>query len=68
MNDEVVERLETKVAFLERATSELSDVLYRQQLDIASLNDRLAVLSGRFDALKSEDRGFSAAEERPPHY
>jgi len=68
MNDDVVERLETKLAFLERATSELSDVLYKQQMDIASLNDRLAALSGRFDALKAEDRAYTAAEERPPHY
>jgi uncharacterized coiled-coil protein SlyX len=68
MNDADLERLEVKLAFLERAANELSDVVYRQQQDIAALNERLTALAGRFDAFKSADRAYTAEEERPPHY
>jgi uncharacterized coiled-coil protein SlyX len=67
MENDAIEQLEIKIAFLENATSELSDVVFKQQQDIATLNDRLAVLSSRFDTLKS-DRAYTAEEERPPHY
>ena len=59
MEDDVIEQLEIKIAFLENATSELSDVVFKQQQDIATLNDRLAVLSSRFDTFKS-DRAYTA--------
>ena len=68
MNDETVERLETKIAFLERATNELSDVVYKQQQEIATLHERLALLTNRFEASRTTDRVYSAEEERPPHY
>jgi SlyX protein len=68
MNNDIVERLEIKLAFLERATNELSDVVYKQQLDIAALNERLTALSGRVDAFKAVERDYTAEEERPPHY
>jgi SlyX protein len=68
MQDEVLERLETKLAFLEKATSDLSDALYRQQQDIAVLADKLTALAVRVDALKSNERIYTAEEERPPHY
>ena len=37
---------------------------------IAALNDKLALLTSRFDAFKSSEseRPYSAEEERPPHY
>ena len=68
MQDEIVERLEIKLAFLERATSELSDVVYKQQRDIVALNDRLAQLTSRFDAFRTEGGSDAPEEERPPHY
>jgi SlyX protein len=68
MDETHLEQLETKLAFLEKATNDLSDVVYRQQLDIASLNDRLAALATRIDALKSSERPYTQEEERPPHY
>lgn len=68
MQDDVLERLETKLAFLEKAANDLSDVVYRQQQDIAALNAKLASLASRLDALKSNERAYTAEEERPPHY
>jgi SlyX protein len=68
MNNDVVERLETKIAFLERTANELSDVVYKQQQDIAMLNARLEALVSRVDAVKAAEPGFSAEDERPPHY
>jgi len=69
MNDgDILERLETKLAFLERANAELSDVVYRQQQEITALTERFAMLVGQFDALKVAERPYTLEEERPPHY
>lgn len=53
MNGETIERIELKVAFLERANQELSDVVYRQQQEIDVLRTQLAALVSRIDTLKS---------------
>lgn len=37
MSDDATERLELKIAFLERASAELSDVVYAQQREIVNL-------------------------------
>lgn len=68
MNTETVERLELKLAFLERANQELSDVVYRQQRDIESLQLQLRELLGRIEGLRSESAPYAEEHERPPHY
>lgn len=72
MNDEIssetIERIELKVAFLERANQELSDVVYRQQRELDALRAQLAALGSRVDAIKSPTGEYSAEDERPPHY
>jgi len=68
MNDDDLERLEVKLAFLESAANELSDVVYKQQQEIAALNERLMALTNRFDTFKTTDQVYTAEEERPPHY
>jgi len=68
MNEESTERLELKIAYLERANGELSDVVYRQQQDIDALKLELANLVQRFESLKDAPTEYSAEEERPPHY
>jgi SlyX protein len=68
MNDERLEQLEIKMTFLENATNELSEVVYRQQREIDALTERLQVLATRLEALKSDERPYTAEEERPPHY
>jgi SlyX protein len=62
-----VDALEFKVAHLERALQELSDVLYRQQREIAALRDRNQQLLEQVQQL--EDRGGDPNRvEIPPHY
>ncbi len=68
MDPERLERLELKIAYLERANTELSDVVYRQQREIADLEQRVATLKERFEALKSQPTQYTAEEEKPPHY
>lgn len=62
-----VDALEFKVAHLERALQELSDVLYRQQRELDSLRSRNQQLVDQLQQL--EDRaGDPNAVEIPPHY
>lgn len=68
MNDETLERLELKLAYLERANQDLSDVVYRQQLEIAALYDQIAALISRVEAMRTEEQPYSTEQERPPHY
>jgi SlyX protein len=69
MNDDALERIETKIAFLERANSELSDVVFRQQRVIDALRAQVAILADRMQASAESDvTPRSAEEERPPHY
>jgi SlyX protein len=68
MDNDPIERLEIKIAFLENATNELSDMVFRQQQDIAALHDRLAALASRFDAFKAHEGPYTGEDERPPHY
>jgi SlyX protein len=69
MTPETLENIETKIAFLERANAELSDVVYRQQQEINALRDRIAGLTARLDAAQTEGgRPYTLEEEKPPHY
>jgi SlyX protein len=64
---ERIDTLEFKVAHLERALQELSDVLYRQQRELDALRDRNQQLIEQVQQL--EDRaGDPNAVEIPPHY
>jgi SlyX protein len=68
MNEEAVEQIQTKIAFLEQANAELSDVVFRQQLEIRALGARIKEVAERLGATQSEERQRSADDERPPHY
>jgi SlyX protein len=64
---ERTDALEFKVAHLERALQELSDVVYRQQRDLESLLDRNRRLHEQL--LQLEERGGDPNRvEIPPHY
>jgi uncharacterized coiled-coil protein SlyX len=60
------EVIESKIAFLEQAASELSDVVARQQQDLRALETKVALLSERLEALK--EAPLSSDSEKPPHY
>jgi SlyX protein len=61
---ETLERLEIKIAYLERANSELSDVVYRQQQTITALQDEVALLKERMEVLREWS---VSADDNPPH-
>jgi uncharacterized coiled-coil protein SlyX len=68
MNEEALEQIQTKIAFLEQANAILSDVVFRQQQEISALGARIKEVSERFESAQSEERSRPAEEERPPHY
>jgi uncharacterized coiled-coil protein SlyX len=68
MNSAAIERIETKIAFLENANAELSDVLYRQQLEIRTLRAQVDALAQQLKAVQTPEALRTADEERPPHY
>ena len=64
---ERIDALEFKVAHLERALQELSDVVYRQQRELDSLRDRNQQMHEQLQQL--EERGGDPNRvEIPPHY
>jgi uncharacterized coiled-coil protein SlyX len=68
MNDETLEQIQTKIAFLERASAELSDVVFRQHKEIQALDAKLKALTDRLSGAQSDDGPRLTEQERPPHY
>jgi SlyX protein len=65
---QTLEQIETKIAYLERANSELSDVVFRQHQEIETLRAHIAGLAARIDAAQADTGMRTPEEERPPHY
>lgn len=65
---ETLNRIEIKIAYLEQANAELSDVVYRQGKEIEALHARLSELIGRIEAAQERAAADSPIDERPPHY
>jgi SlyX protein len=68
VSTDALERLETKIAYLERANNELSDVVYRQHREIEALRARLESLAEHVSAMRPQEEGRTPEDERPPHY
>ena len=66
MDDQTLERIETRIAFLERANTELSDVVFRQQQEIQALAAKVKEVLERLSAEREEEA--RPEDERPPHY
>jgi SlyX protein len=63
-----LEAIEIKLAHLEQAVTELSDVVARQQKELDRVLDRNQRLMEKIAAIE-QDAGTSAtAHEKPPHY
>ncbi len=68
MDADPIERIETKIAFLERAIAEVSDVVFRQHRDIGALREQLRTLTARLHAYEDNVTPRTPQDERPPHY
>lgn len=68
LNEETLEQIQTKIAFLERGVAELSDVLFRQHREIQTLEAKLKALSERLSGGQSDETPRPPEQERPPHY
>ncbi len=67
--DDRLETLEVKLAHLERALQELSDVVYRQQRQLDAADLRHRELVDRLAAAAAQaDEAPAAHFEIPPHY
>jgi uncharacterized coiled-coil protein SlyX len=67
MQDDASEKVQSKIAHLERAMAELSDVVFRQHKEIKALDAQLRVVKERLEGASFEETR-SAEQERPPHY
>ncbi len=68
MNAETIERIELKIAYLERANNDLSEVVYRQQQQLDALRAELTVMNGKMETAMVEQTVYTAEQEKPPHY
>ena len=72
MNDDIIERIELRLVWLESANQEMSEELYRQQREIEVLRLRLGKVQERLDEALAEaaeeHSPCDPAAERPPHY
>jgi uncharacterized coiled-coil protein SlyX len=68
MNDETLEQIQTKIAYLERAVAELSDVVFRQHREIQTHEAKLKALSDRLSGVQSDESARPPEQDRPPHY
>ena len=60
--------IEEKLAHLERAVNELSDVVARQQKELDRATDRHQRLMDKMAAMESDLGASATTEEKPPHY
>lgn len=67
MNEEI-ERLETKVSYLEAGLDELNEVVIEQQKTIDGLNHTVERLTERLQSLIEEVGTPNRPSTRPPHY
>jgi SlyX protein len=66
-SEDSLEQIQTKIAFLEQAMAELSDVVFRQHKEIQALDAQIKALKDRL-AGASLDEARTIEQERPPHY
>jgi uncharacterized coiled-coil protein SlyX len=68
MSDEPLEQIQIKIAFLERAASDLSDTVFRQHQEIQALEAKLKAVVERLSGAPSDESARPPDQERPPHY
>jgi SlyX protein len=65
---ERLDAIEEKLAFLERAVNELSDVVARQQKELGFVRERNQRLMEKLAAAETDFGPSATAWEKPPHY
>ena len=65
---ESLEQVQSKIAYLEHAVAELSDVVFRQHKQIEALELQLKVMRERLDGARPDEAARTPEQERPPHY
>jgi SlyX protein len=65
---ERLDAIEEKLAHLERAVHELSDVVARQQKELERALERNQRLGEKLAAMESDFGASATAHEKPPHY
>jgi len=68
MDTDTAERLESKLAYLEAANAELSDMVYRQHKELEDLRAGLRALAAKLEERQSLEPVRRPEDERPPHY
>jgi SlyX protein len=66
--DQRIEQLEIKVAYLEEANAQLSDMVYRQRQELEALRVQLAGFMERVEAAREQPTAYTPEDEKPPHY
>ena len=68
MTEDRLTRLEALVAELQRTVEDLSDVVARQEREIATLTRRIGLLMEREAEREAEGGAIPLADQRPPHW
>ena len=63
-----LEQVEIRIAFLEQANGELSDVVYKLRQELEALRAAFATLTQRWEASQAAPTAYTAEQEKPPHY
>jgi SlyX protein len=66
--DARITELESRVAQQDHSLLELNDEVYRQQRQIAALEEQLKLLRTRFESLTAREPNPDSGDELPPHY
>jgi SlyX protein len=63
-----IDELEARLALQDQSILELSDEIYRQQRQVAELENRLRLLAQRLETMAAPAEARNPADEVPPHY
>jgi SlyX protein len=63
-----LEQVEIRIAYLEQANGELSDVVYRLRQELEMVRAEFATLTQRWEASQAAPTPYTAEQEKPPHY
>jgi len=66
--DEALVEVQSKIAHLERAVNELSDVVFRQHREIQALEGQMKAVKEKLQGGAPEESIRTPEQERPPHY